>query len=187
MRYIIVFFLLTGCGVAENIADNCNGDELCMLIFGRNDSESNSRLIDLEKQQKHLLLQQSVLYNLLYDLNDMTNSYINQLIYDMSSTYYNKDQLNHIIEQTNNVIEQLTIRLIELEENESVVSVIAPCGIKSGFYEVLLLTNTGKIIAYFENNGNRFLTQLGPGNYTTTDLYRCRFVVNNDGSISGVL
>lgn len=51
-----------------------------------------------------------------------------------------------------------------------------------GYDEVILRTKSGKLIAYFKDNGSReFLTLLTPGSYRTTDQQACSFTVNSAG------
>jgi hypothetical protein len=73
-----------------------------------------------------------------------------------------------------------TLRLAELESQESIVEFIDPCGDYPGrFDEVLMVTSSGSYVAYFQSGGRRFLTVLPDGNYRTTDFQRCRFTISN--------
>lgn len=74
-------------------------------------------------------------------------------------------------------------QIVALQEQDSVVEFIDPCGDGPGFDEVLLKTSSGKLIAYFENGGDRFLTILSPGNFRTTDSQKCNFTVNSSGEV----
>lgn len=67
-----------------------------------------------------------------------------------------------------------------------IVDIADPCGDKPGhFDEVLLVTESEGVIAYFKENGSReFLTVLTPGNYRTTDKQKCNFTVHSDNSIT---
>jgi hypothetical protein len=66
------------------------------------------------------------------------------------------------------------------------VEYIDPCGTLAGSYnEVLMKTKSGKVIAYFESGGNRFLTILKPNTlYSTTDNQHCKFKIDNSGLIT---
>lgn len=67
---------------------------------------------------------------------------------------------------------------------DAVVEIIDPCGNKPGhFDEVILRLNTGDLLAYFEENGKRFLSILTPGNYQTTDSQKCSFTVDNNYNV----
>ena len=70
----------------------------------------------------------------------------------------------------------------------SVVSVIDPCGDKSGVYdEVMLKLGNGSILASFSDNANGKNTRfslLTPGSYVTTDGSMCFFTVNSNMDIT---
>lgn len=65
-----------------------------------------------------------------------------------------------------------------------VLSIIDPCGDKPGKYDEVLLKTDSGLIAYFENNGKKFLASLPPGTYATTDEQACNFRVNADNTIT---
>jgi hypothetical protein len=75
--------------------------------------------------------------------------------------------------------------MIELEAQDTIVEYILPCGDRNGIYdETIVRTKSGKLLAYFEDGGARFLTLLVPGNYQTTDKTpRCSFTINSAGQI----
>lgn len=62
----------------------------------------------------------------------------------------------------------------------SISQIINPCGKDSTFDEVLLRFFDGTLVAYFENGGKRFLTEIPEGNYMTTDTQACLFSVNSE-------
>lgn len=63
---------------------------------------------------------------------------------------------------------------------DSIVDIIDPCGDNPNqFDEVILQLSTGEFLAYFEHDGNRFLSILTNGSYRTTDSQKCSFVVQN--------
>jgi hypothetical protein len=65
---------------------------------------------------------------------------------------------------------------------KSSVEYIDPCGDGAGFDEVILRVTTGgevKLIAYFEQGSQRFLSELPDGNYRTTDQQSCNFSVSS--------
>jgi hypothetical protein len=67
----------------------------------------------------------------------------------------------------------------------NIVNIIDPCGEDPGnFNEVLLQFENGDVLAYFDDNVNKFLTLLTPGTYKTTDAQKCKFKINNDMSIT---
>jgi hypothetical protein len=65
-----------------------------------------------------------------------------------------------------------------------VLAIIDPCGDKPGKYDEILLKTDSGIIAYLENRGKRFLANLSPGTYVTTDEQACNFKVNADNTIT---
>lgn len=65
-----------------------------------------------------------------------------------------------------------------------VISRIDPCGKETTLDEVLLKMTDGTLLAYFQQGNKRFLAELGPGNYVTTDGTNCNFTVHNDNSIT---
>lgn len=61
---------------------------------------------------------------------------------------------------------------------DSIIEIIDPCGDSPGYDEVLLRLADGSLVVYFEQGSNRFLTELTPGTYQTTDSQRCVFTVD---------
>lgn len=62
-----------------------------------------------------------------------------------------------------------------------VIEYIDPCGDNGRFDEIILKMADGTLIAHYAGGGNtQFLTIIGPGNYQTTDGYKCNFSVTND-------
>jgi hypothetical protein len=79
--------------------------------------------------------------------------------------------------QINNMLTSIASLTLTIED--SITRVFDPCGDAPGqFDEIILQTNSGKFIAYFESAGNRFLTVITNGNYRTTDAQKCNFNVN---------
>ncbi len=67
---------------------------------------------------------------------------------------------------------------------DAVVDVVDPCGAETSFDEVLLVLQSGEIIAYFESGGKRYLTSLDYNKtYQTTDGTQCRFKITAEGEI----
>ncbi len=103
---------------------------------------------------------------------DSLRAEIDQMRRDFANQPNYQDQINN-----------LTVRLAELENNSPVIEIIDPCGDGIGVDEIILRLGTGELIAYFEQGGNRFLTVLKTGRYQTTDQSRCVFDVTSDGKI----
>lgn len=78
----------------------------------------------------------------------------------------------------------LVADVAQLEGYENIVEVIDFCGDARGFDEVGLRTSSNKILVYFENGGNRFLSVLTPGSYRTTDGSNCNFRVHGNMSVT---
>jgi hypothetical protein len=69
-----------------------------------------------------------------------------------------------------------------LNLGDPVVQYLDCGGDGTGFDEIVLRTKSGKLVAYFKENGSReFLTLLTPGSYQTTDGSNCPFTVTADG------
>ncbi len=88
------------------------------------------------------------------------------------------------LEENQELIEDLVAqnqaRLLALESNQNIVEIVDPCGNNVGYFdEVLLKLQDGTYVAYFESNGDRFLTILEDGFYRTTDNQNCRFEIRN--------
>lgn len=87
-------------------------------------------------------------------------------------------------ESDQDTVEQLVAlnqsRLAALETSSRIAEIIDPCGDDpANFDEVVLKTASGSFLAYFEQGGRRFLSELPDGNYRTTDRQRCRFSIDN--------
>lgn len=77
------------------------------------------------------------------------------------------------------------ISLTQLQTQESIVEMKDVCGTYPGVYnEILLKTKSGKYVAFFEQSGNRFLVQLTPGSYRTTDDTNCYFTIDSNGVLT---
>lgn len=77
-----------------------------------------------------------------------------------------------------------TAQIAALQTNENITEFVDPCGNGPGYDEVLLRTSSGKLVAYFESGGSRFLTTLKPSSsYQVTDGTGCKFDTNSSGQI----
>lgn len=85
-------------------------------------------------------------------------------------------------------VNSLIAQMEQLQSQDKIVEFIDPCPSvqSSGYKEILLKSSSGKLIAYFESGATRFLTELVPGNYRTTDSRSCSFTVNSDSSVTHV-
>jgi hypothetical protein len=71
-----------------------------------------------------------------------------------------------------------------VQSQYNISSIYDPCGTQSAHDEVILRTQNNGLLAIFASGGYDYMTNLTPGNYTTTDGTNCFFTVNNDMSIS---
>jgi hypothetical protein len=65
---------------------------------------------------------------------------------------------------------------------DAVVEKIVPCGRQEGvFNEVLLRLSDRTLVALFDDGSERgyFLSEIGPGSYTTSDVKKCQFQVDD--------
>lgn len=65
-------------------------------------------------------------------------------------------------------------------EKEDEIQVITLCPEISGSFKEVLFRIDGKLYALFDSNKGRRLTEISPGNYTTTDERNCHFSVNQE-------
>jgi len=134
-------------------------------------------LTSLSLQQQQVLTQMAALGQRITNAENVDASLISQLD--------NLRQSLAVLESAN-YQEQIDDLLVELSNltltvADSVTKVWDPCGDHAGnFDEVILQTNSGKFIAYFEVSGKRFLSVLSNGTYVTTDNQACRFNVSGD-------
>lgn len=180
--------VLSSCGITEGLNKNCGSDieELCNLTFGMNDEEQDEKIAEntfkndeqdarlkvLEEQNEHLISSMDSFSEQLEQLqeDDVDNkTYLQGLITSLSNTVNaNLVTLNNLASSVNS--------------NGSVTKMIDICGDKAGYFdEIILKTNTGKYIAYFEDGGKRFLTEIKDGNYTSTDKQACQFTISSNG------
>jgi prefoldin subunit 5 len=94
--------------------------------------------------------------------------------------------LNGIVDSLQDDMDDVQEELSEVSTGQNIVRHIDPCGDQSGHYdEILMVTQDGTVIAYFEVGNKRFLSELTPGVlYQTTDNQACRFKVTEDGELT---
>lgn len=87
----------------------------------------------------------------------------------------------------NSSVTTLQTQMVQLQSGVRVTDVVDPCPsvVSTGFKEYFFKLSDGKYIAYFEQNGNRFLTELLVNTaYQTTDSRHCNFTLNAQGQIT---
>ena len=98
-----------------------------------------------------------------------------------------QNQINNMQTAINNQLVQLTTlqaSVLQLQAADNVNMLLDPCGNAPGFDEVLLRMTSGKVVAYFESSGKRFLSVLTPNQaYVTTDGSNCQFSVDSAGNL----
>lgn len=105
---------------------------------------------------------------------------LNQLESSVNGLYLDIDNLEVDQDSLEQQISLINTSIVNLEAKTTVATIIDPCGDKSGYFdEQLIKLSDGSIIAYFEQNGKRFLTTLPNGNYRTTDQQACNFSIVN--------
>lgn len=86
-------------------------------------------------------------------------------------------EVTEVIEVTETITQYVEV---PVEIREDVIDVIDPCGAEAPFDEVLLRLADGSLVAFFQQGNNRFLANIPPGDYVTTDGTNCRFTVTED-------
>jgi archaellum component FlaC len=179
----ILATLGTGCGIAQDVTQMCGGelDHACDAFLGQDPDtvdDNEDRIGGIEDDIRDIeerLTELEELYLLLssnLDTLAVQVEFLESLGKDVSAL---ESQMSTLQTQLNDVVADVAV----LEGHDSVVEFIDPCGDGPGFDEVILKTASGKLVAYFENGGNRFLSELDPGKYMTTDQQGCIFSVDS--------
>lgn len=164
---LIVAYLATGCGVVQNLRENCHGDLLCEYFLGRDRTET-------DKQQD--AARAAEMHNMQVSLNSLISSA------ELLEAKYGN--FNDAITAIEGQISIQQMQLASLSTGLRVIDIVDPCGNGPGFDEVLVRMSNGDLIAYFEDGGNRFLTILERDKYyRTTDTQHCNFRVTESGSV----
>lgn len=199
----ILSLILGGCGYQRTLRTHCHiGDtQTCDNLFGVNqeerDAQQDKEIESLQTMINELIKDVRVVEQQAAQTNSMINmlnllaqqqgadiASINQMLSDMHQDLATlEDKIAY--EQTR--INGLAIDVANLGAQDAVIESVYPCGdAPNKFDEALLRTRSGKLIAYFESSGNRFLTELTQGTYRTTDYAPyCNFTVNAQKQIVG--
>lgn len=192
----LVLLTLVSCGakkttknvLIENPFDNTKNDERLL------DLENKVATLEMNIQagvttMNNLTNSIELLDSTLNDLNDQMEHSdsektleMQQLIDTNSAEHNNLIALIAALQgQVNNNVSQLAT----LQAQNNVIGYLDPCGDKVNSYdEIILKTTQGEFIAYFEQNGTRFLTKLEKNVlYQTTDSQACVFKINNEGNL----
>lgn len=121
---------------------------------------------------------------------DTTNSDIRAYVGQGYAAYSDIMDKISTLQATNGTLNSsvltLQTQMAQLQSGVRVVDVVDPCPsvASTGFKEYFFKLSNGKFVAFFEQGGNRFNTELLPGyNYQTTDSRACRFNLNSAGNI----
>lgn len=66
----------------------------------------------------------------------------------------------------------------------NIAYVIDPCGEQADFDELLLVLQSGAILAHYSNGNKQFLAILSAGTYQTTDGTKCEFLVDHNFNVT---
>lgn len=172
--FAAILLNLSGCGVAETLSKGCGGelDPVCDVVLG-GDADRVEQIADNEAAIDELRVM------LLNEILTLRNS-----VEILEHTYGSEgSDVTVLIDMLQSNINTILTRLAVLEGYSHIVEFIDPCGDKPGhFDEVVMRTNDGQLLAYFDYQGREFLTLLTDGWYTTTDRQRCLFQVR-DGRV----
>jgi len=114
-------------------------------------------------------------------LTDLENR-VNEIESNLESLYNSIDDLDVNQDTLSQSISLQQGQLTQLLAMENITDIIDPCGdFPNHFDEVILKTSSGKFMAYFEQSGKRFLSELPNGNYRTTDKQACNFTISGTG------
>lgn len=208
MKKLLVLMTLTGlltaCGIPKQMAKDCGGDmEMgCRTIFGTDkDDDLQAQINNLNSRVSQLEVTTNANVTTMAGLQTTANSQAAQI-----AALVAQESADHAAQQAALVAlnAQLTLTLGQLlslqtqttnlqssvtalQAQDSVIDYL-DCAVGSvvdgaGFDEVIMRTKSGKLVAYFENGGNRFLTILTVGSYRTTDQQACNFTVNAAGKL----
>jgi len=155
--FIAAAIFQSGCAVVDSIQSACKGSDLqggCDFLFGYKDRQ----------QDENIESNEDLLFAMSRELNKLIKS-------------------GHEAQQLQ--INALQTQLTQLASQQNPVEIIDPCGDLAGQYdEVLIRIDDGRLVAYFESGGNRFLTVLIPNvAYRTTDAQACNFQIDNSNQV----
>lgn len=127
-----------------------------------------------------------VLQSQLSDTQTLLNSAIAQGGAAYSSIINSINSLSNSNSAIQNSVNTLVTQMAQIQLQDSVVGLVDPCpAVSSNTYkEFLFKMKSGKLVAYFEDGGKRFLTVVTAGNYRTTDARACNFTVTTNNTIT---
>jgi hypothetical protein len=171
--------LLTSCGVSEQLNKNCGSDIRmgCNFVFGTKDADQDEQIVNNTRKnsEQDVKIQQLEASISTIIANIQTLSMDTKNLLDANSATVTT------INSLQGIVNAHTTQLLQMSsiQNKTIVDLKDPCGDGLGYDEILMKTQDGKFVAYFEDGGKRFLSVLENGNYRTTDQSKCYFTVNN--------
>lgn len=183
---IATVMVSSSCGITEGLNKNCGSsiDMGCNFIFGMKDEDQDKKIADNTFKNDEQDARISALEKQNEQLISSMESFSEQLVQLGEDDQANKLYLEGLITSLTNTVSANLITLNNLSSNLNgiVTKMIDVCGDDPGHYdEIVLKTNTGKYIAYFEDGGKRFLTEIPFGNYSSTDRQVCSFTISSSG------
>lgn len=151
--FIAAAIFQSGCAITEGINSACRGSDLqggCEFLFGAKDNQQDAKI----------------------DSNE-------NFVFALSAELTKLIKSGHEAQQLQ--INALQTQLTQLASQQNPVEIIDPCDDLAGQYdEVLIRIDDGRLVAYFESGGTRFLTVLIPNvAYRTTDAQACNFHIDS--------
>jgi peptidoglycan hydrolase CwlO-like protein len=207
MKFTVILSLLltvTACGrkritkYVENPFDNSNNDARLTDLESRvtqleddfASSELSAAALSVQVNSNtssiaSLQAQIDVLEASLSDAMLAEDAHYQSLLSQVNALQAGLNTSNATISSIQVTMNNLQSQLTALSSGDNVVKYLDPCGDYPGYYdEILMVTSSGKVIAYFEDGGRRFLSVLVPNvYYQTTDKQSCTFRVNNSGNL----
>jgi hypothetical protein len=183
-----VLFLISSCGVTEQLSKNCGSSiEMgCNLVFGTKDADQDEQIAKNTAKNSEQDEKISQIQNQNEQLIQSMDSFSLQIEQSQTEDVNYLSQLINALQNTVNA-NIVSINNLQSSLNGSAIKIIDVCGDYPGYFdEVILKTNTGKYIAYFEDGGRRFLSELPVGTYQTTDKQQCSFTVSAAGLVHTV-
>lgn len=193
----------------RNNVDTDSNNNSQVADINKKDLDQDSRLNDLETRISSL--ESSYALNVVkmsqVESSIESNQVTLQALQTSIDSLYDSHEVNHeAIESLETLVSSHEAALISLQDDQassqasinvmmgqiatlnghdSIIEMVDPCGDKANtFDEVLLRTKSGKLIAYFEQGNNRFLSVLTPGHFRTTDSQACNFSVDAQNNVT---
>lgn len=177
MKYILILTALVTAGCTNNGPQDARLDA------------QEQRLNNYDAQMQSVQAQISALYA---SLNQQVSAVVSlsaqvgTLAAAEGSTQAQVDSLQALVANLQSQTVSIQSSIVTLQLQDGVVAYLDPCGAAAGYNEVLIKTSSGKIIAFFENGGQRFLTVLQQNTaYRTTDADACYFTIDSNNNLAG--